>query len=380
MGPTQIWLLALFIFAIALALALGIVLARFWPLAAPTEDGIFKRIWNGLTPNFAEFNTERVTTQTIHLLVNVMLVFGFVAVLWAAGAGVMRTAWLFAARPGAVAAGLSGQFCQPSGCPRWLLFGVLVWQLVRAVGGVLLICLASALAGALLGFIFGIPRPIGDAERPSAATAAAAPPPGTDHRQAAEAYKLSTNLTKISDWLTTAIVGVGLVEAKNTIAQIGAISGVSSDWLFENRHGSPALITAAIVGGGVLGFLYAYLYAQLIISRLIVAVARALVDATSSRTMSSFSFSEEPKDQGQALAPRIPRAGRVETDVQPSLPQVQAALQYQVIRFEELISHPDVTAAEILNWARAHAILNDYRAAAQGYMHLLATTLNPRQP
>lgn len=373
MGPVQIWL-ALFILAIALAFALGIVLARFWPLAAPAEDGILKRIWNALTPDFTGFNTERVTTQTVHLLVTVMLVFGFVAVLWAAGAGVMRTAWLFAARPGDVAAGLSGQFCQPSGCPGWLLFGVLVWQLVRAVGGVLLICLASALAGALLGFIFGIPRPISDAAAPSAA---AAPPLGTDHRQAAEAYKLSTNLTKISDWLTTAIVGVGLVEAKNTIAQIGATSAVASNWLFESRHGSPALITAAIVGGAVLGFVFAYLYAQLVISRLIAAVARALVDATSSRTMSNFSFSEE---QGQALAPRIPRAGRAETDVQPSLAQVQAALQYHAIRFEELISQPDVTAAEILNWARAHAILNDYRAAAQGYMHLLATTLNPRQP
>jgi hypothetical protein len=367
--------LALFILAIALALALGIVLARFWPPAAPAEDGIFKRIWNALTPDFAGFNTERVTTQTIHLLVSVMLVFGFVATLWAASAGVMRTAWLFAAMPSDVAKGLLGQFCKPSGCPRWLLFGVLVWQFVRAVGGVLLICLASALTGALIGFIFGIPRPISDAAAPSAATAAAALPPGTDRHQAAEAYKLSTNLTRISDWLTTAIVGVGLVEAKPILAEIWAISVTVADWLFESRHGSPPLIMAAIVGGAVLGFLFAYLYAQLIISRLIAAVARSLGTTADAR-----GEMREIPSSSQGLAPRIPRAGPVQTDAQPSLAQVQAALQYHAIRFEEMVSHPDVTAAELLNWARAQAILNDYRAAAQGYTYLLSMTLNPRQP
>jgi hypothetical protein len=46
-------------------------------------------------------------------------------------------------------------------------------------------------------------------------------------------------------------------------------------------------------------------------------------------------------------------------------------LQYNAIRFEDLIARPDVTFDEALSWSRAKAILNDYRAAAQGYIYLL---------
>jgi len=51
------------------------------------------------------------------------------------------------------------------------LFSVL--QVLRAIGGVLLICLTSGLAGALLGFLFGLPRPMTAAEAPPAAAAPA---------------------------------------------------------------------------------------------------------------------------------------------------------------------------------------------------------------
>ena len=148
--------------------------------------------------------------------------------------------------------------------------------MVRAVGGVLLICSAAGLAGALLGFIFGIPRPISAPQAPPAAAGGAAPPPGVDHRQAAKAWELSTNLTQISDWLTKIVVGVSLVEAKNVLAEFQTISVTAADWLFGMRHGSPALIAAVIVGGAVFGFLFAYLYTELIISRLIAAVASGL--------------------------------------------------------------------------------------------------------
>jgi hypothetical protein len=295
--------------------------------------------------------------------------------LWATGAGVMRAAWLFAAKPDGVAGGLSGPYCAPAGCPGWLLFGILVFQLARAIGGVLLIGLAAGMAGAMLGFLFGIPRPISAAEAPRAAAGGAAPPPGTDHYQAGEAWKLSTNLTEISDWLTKAIVGVSLVEAKNAVSELGAISFAAADWLFERRHGSPALIAAVIVGGSAFGFLFAYLYTELIISRLIAAVASVLGRLTPAARQTILGL-----PLTQAIAPRIPRAGPPETDVQPTIEQVQAALQYHGIRWKDLISRPNVTPAEILNWSRAKAVLNDYYAAAQGYSYLLGLLLPRVQP
>ena len=363
----------LFLIAIALALALGAVLDRFGVFGASTRRSVLRSIWDALTPDFAGFNTERVTTQTIYLLMAAMLVFGVLAAAWAAAAGIMRTAWLFAAQPDGIGEALAGWSCLNSGCPGWLLFGVLVWQVVRAVGGVLLICSAAGLAGALLGFIFGIPRPISAPQAPPAAAGGAAPPPGVDHRQAAKAWELSTNLTQISDWLTKIVVGVSLVEAKNVLAEFQTISATAADWLFGMRHGSPALIAAVIVGGAVFGFLFAYLYTELIISRLIAAVASGL-DTTAEAHLT---LRLMPLTQG--LAPRISRgAGDPQTSVQPKLAEVQAALQYHQIRFEDLVAHPDDT--EILNWSRAKAVLNDYRSAAQGYAYLLSRSPAVRQP
>jgi hypothetical protein len=363
--------LALLMIAIVLALGLGIALGRLWAPGTPAPESLLVQLWRVLTPDFAQFEIERVTAQTMRLLVAAMLIFGCVAATWAAGAGVMRTAWLFAAKPDDAAAGLKDGLWLPSGS---LLIGILVWQVIRAVGGVLLIGLGAGLAGAMLGFIFGIPRPLSAPEAPPALAGGAAPPPGVDPHQAREAWKLSTNLTDISDWLTKAIVGVGLVEAKNAVSQLVVISVAAADWLFSKRHGSPALITATIVGSGVFGFLFAYLYTELIVSRLIAAVAGVLgATPVARQTLRRLPLT-------QAIAPRIPRAGPPETDVQPTIEQIRAALQYDPLRFEDLVSRPDVTDEEILNWSRAKAVLNDYHAAAQGYMYLLTRWLVPRAP
>src|SRR5262249_36166086 len=93
-------------------------------------------------------------------------------------------------------------------------------------------------------------------------------PPTVDRRQATRAWELSTNLTQISDWLTKIIVGVSLVEAKSFWNEIQILSAGAADWLFEMRHGSPVLIPAVMVAGAVFGFLFAYLYPELIIALL----------------------------------------------------------------------------------------------------------------
>jgi hypothetical protein len=39
---------------------------------------------------------------------------------------------------------------------------------------------------------------------------------------------------------------------------------------------------------------------------------------------------------------------------------------------EDLISDPYISFDDILSWSHAKALLNDYRAAARGYLHLLS--------
>ena len=374
-------LITLAIIAAILLLALGLVLRSFGVLGASAGNGssngggvlrhIWNTVWRALHPNFVGFSTDRATTQTLSLLVAAMLIFGAVAVLWAAGAGAMRTAWLYGTQPDEVAKGLKDPWILTTDISKWqawLVFaGFLTFQVARAIGGVLLISMAAGLVGAMLGFIFGIPRPISAAEAPPAEAGGAAPPPRVSRQQANKAWQLSTNLTQVSDWLTKVIVGVSLVEAKNAWTAFQSVFVAAAGWLFDMRHGSPALIGSVIVGGSVFGFLFAYLYAALIVSRLIAAIDRDLGEPSPEAELT---LQQIPLKEG--LVPRISRSAYApEPTDQPTSEEVRAALQYNAIRFEDLIARPDVAFDDVLSWSRAKAILNDYRAAAQGYIYLL---------
>jgi len=333
------------------------------------KSGFLGRFWDALYPDFTAFNSGRGTTQTFRMLVVAMLVFGVVLALWAASAGVMRTAWLYVATPDGIDRGLTGDACKAVDCGTWgFLFLFSALQILRAAGGVLLICLASGLAGAFLGFLFGLPRPMTAAEAPPAAAGGASTPPGVTRRQATRAWELSTNLTQISDWLTKIIVGVSLVEAKSSWGEIQVLSSGAADWLFGMRHGSPVLIPAAMLGGAVFGFLFAYLYTELIIALLIAGADRGLAEPTApaKETLQKIESFHE------GLVPRISRSARLPEIPPPATrEEVAAALQYNTIKYDDLISRSDVSRDDILNWSRAKAVLNDYRSAAQGYAHLL---------
>jgi hypothetical protein len=160
---------------------------------------------------------------------------------------------------------------------------------------------------------------------------------------------------------------VSLVEAKNAWTEFQSLFVAAAGWLFDMRHGSPALIGSVMVGGSVFGFLFAYLYAELIVSRLIATIDRGLGEPS---LEAQLTLQRIPLKEG--LVPRISRSANApEPTDQPTPEEVHAALQYNAIRFEDLIARPDVTFDEVLSWSRAKAILNDYRAAAQGYIYLL---------
>jgi hypothetical protein len=118
---------------------------------------------------------------------------------------------------------------------------------VLAVG--LLTAAAAFAAGALLGFLFGIPRFL-------AQQGAAAVPGATD----SPTYAPNTNLEQISDWLTKILVGVGLVEVGKIGHAISVLGNGVEEGLGENTHSIAIML---MISFSIVGFLSSYLFTRL---------------------------------------------------------------------------------------------------------------------
>jgi hypothetical protein len=127
------------------------------------------------------------------------------------------------------------------------------------------VALAAAFVGALLGFLFGLPRslratepptvlPNGEINQPNALAAARE----AEARERAR-YAASSNLGDIADWLTKILVGVTLVEADRLIAQAERLVRFSSPG-FGGAASSPAfaagLMAAYLLGGFFLAYIW----------------------------------------------------------------------------------------------------------------------------
>lgn len=122
----------------------------------------------------------------------------------------------------------------------------------------LLTAAASFAVGALLGFLFGIPRSIAHQAEEKGAEA-------DGKRTEAEAaaarnFTANTNLEQISDWLTKILVGVGLVQ----IHQVGgAINDLANGLAPGLGAQGFAVAVALLVSFSITGFVSAYLYTRL---------------------------------------------------------------------------------------------------------------------
>jgi hypothetical protein len=94
--------------------------------------------------------------------------------------------------------------------------------------------------------------------------------------------------------LTKIIVGVGLVEAKAIYERLSQLSGGLGAMLFDGAAGSLLVIPAVIITGALLGFLYAYLFTQLVVAE---PLARTDVELSNAGA--------PPPDQGTVLPPDI---------------------------------------------------------------------------
>jgi hypothetical protein len=138
----------------------------------------------------------------------------------------------------------------------FFLFGAWAWIIVLAwatdsfvtFGALGMISAAATIAGAFLGFLFGIPRSL-------ASTAASL----VEQSQAGTKTIVmpNTNLEQISDWLTKILVGVGLTQLQS-LPKIFSDLSTSLAALLPNVPAGGIVTLASIIAFLLAGFLWAY--------------------------------------------------------------------------------------------------------------------------
>jgi hypothetical protein len=111
------------------------------------------------------------------------------------------------------------------------------------VGSLIFAISASAAAGALIGFLFGIPRALtvkADAD--------------------SSGFTDNTNLEQISDWLTKIIVGVSLVQARDLADGFSEISRLAAaGWGWD---GGAVFAGCILLASALVGFLTSYIWTR----------------------------------------------------------------------------------------------------------------------
>lgn len=155
---------------------------------------------------------------------------------------------------------------------------------------------AAALVGALLGFLFGLPRGAAEAAQAAQAT----PPPDAGAANAAQAGAgaagavtaaaaavstghgfVNNNLLEISDWLTKIIVGAGLVGLKDLVAWLGTLGAAIGGGVGLTGGAGPVFGGAVVTFFFAWGFLFVYIQTRTIISFIFASMERSLLDLSS---------------------------------------------------------------------------------------------------
>lgn len=145
----------------------------------------------------------------------------------------------------------------------------------------LLVAAAAGMAGALLGFLFGLPR---GAENSVPATQSRPNVTGETTTTNATSPvrpggRANNNLLEISDWLTKIIVGAGLVGLQDLVVWSGGVSQMIGE-----GAGLRTMAEARVFGGATLafffgwGFLFVYIQTRTIITRVFADTERSLSD------------------------------------------------------------------------------------------------------
>lgn len=133
--------------------------------------------------------------------------------------------------------------------------------------GLVLIVLytGSFMVGAFLGFLFGLPR-----ARVVEQTAGAQSDSGT----ALSHFLANSNLIKVSDWLTTIIIGLTLVNLGELIPAATALGDTLSEPLGGHPY-SAAIGLAVVIGSVLAGFFLVYLWTSIRVRELLEEAERS---------------------------------------------------------------------------------------------------------
>jgi len=135
-------------------------------------------------------------------------------------------------------------------------------------GADLLVAAASAAAGAFFGFVFGIPRTVDPASGAAVATATTrAGPVAASHVMAT-----NTNLERISDWLTTVLIGATLVQIKDIAQWVGSLG---KNLVATGAAANDAVVPIIIIYFFALAFLGVYLITRLYLTSALSVQAEA---------------------------------------------------------------------------------------------------------
>lgn len=160
-------------------------------------------------------------------------------------------------------------------------------------GANLLVGMAAAAAGAVFGFIFGIPRTLNPADR-AAVAAAASQEGGVTHAVMAA----NTNLERISDWFSTLLIGATLVQIKDIAAWVGALG---KDLVKTGTIANDALVPVIVILFFCLSFLGVYLITRLYLTSAFMQTL-AMLTGTAAPSESKQTTTNPPSDVSNATA------------------------------------------------------------------------------
>jgi hypothetical protein len=161
----------------------------------------------------------------------------------------------FVARLAGVAAGAGAVavFALVSQAGTWAAYA-------RMVAGLLMVAGCAWAVGALVGFLFGIPRTLSSPADELA---------GADRGPDLVRYRVNTNLEQISDWLTKILVGVGLAELHRLPAALRGASDYFAAALGATAPGEfSGFVLALLVYFSVVGFMTGYLGTRVLLAPL----------------------------------------------------------------------------------------------------------------
>ncbi len=166
---------------------------------------------------------------------------------------------------------------------------------IDLLGHGLLLALAFAAVGGLVGFLFGIPRTESQATKPPATNSEGRDIATTQSKP--EQPDVKTNLEQVSDWLTKIILGAGLTQLIRVPEFLKSL-GIYFEPSFGN---SPFLPLIIVLNSLIFGFFAGYLITQLFLQRAL-TLALVLRDSTLATAIETAGTLERVKKFSAATA------------------------------------------------------------------------------